>query len=100
MGIFGSKDKRKKKVSMNEYSWKENKIAITEDGYIISEGSINANRIPIRHIDTITYSMNVTKDIGVPEIQIIGKGVILGTLKVANETKDELQDWLLARLGL
>ncbi len=100
MGLFSSKETRKKKVSNSEFSWNKNKIALTDDGYLVSEGVININRIPIRHIETVTYSINVTKDVAAPEIQLIGKGVVLGTLKVGNETKDELQDWLLEHLGL
>lgn len=100
MGLFGSKESQKKKVSSNEFSWKKNKITLTDDGYLVTDGVININRIPIRHIETVTYSINVTKDVAAPEIQIIGKGVVLGTLKVGNETKDEIQDWLLEKLEL
>ncbi|MDX5474609.1 MAG: hypothetical protein LPK00_03645 [Bacillaceae bacterium] len=100
MGLFSSKPTKKKIVNDQEFSWNKNKVSLTEDGYLVSEGVININRIPIRHIETVVYSVNVTKEIAVPEIQLIGKGVVLGTLKVGNETKDELQDWLLEKLGL
>ena len=100
MGLFSSKNTKKKIVNDQEFSWNKNKVSLTEDGYLVSEGVININRIPIRHIETVVYSVNVTKEIAVPEIQLIGRGVVLGTLKVGNETKDELQDWLLEKLGL
>ena len=100
MGLFSSKTTKKKIVNDQEFSWNKNRVSLTEDGYLVSEGVININRIPIRHIETVVYSVNVTKEIAVPEIQLIGKGVVLGTLKVGNETKDELQDWLLEKLGL
>lgn len=100
MGLFSSKTTKKKIVNDQEFSWNKNKVSLTEGGYLVSEGVININRIPIRHIETVVYSVNVTKEIAVPEIQLIGKGVVLGTLKVGNETKDELQDWLLEKLGL
>ncbi|WP_096155376.1 MULTISPECIES: hypothetical protein [Bacillus] len=100
MGLFSPKNTKKKIINDNEFSWNKNKVELTEDGYLVSEGVININRIPIRHIETVVYSVNITKEVAVPEIQLIGKGVVLGTLKIGNDTKDDLQDWLLERLGL
>ncbi|MBM7661100.1 non-ribosomal peptide synthetase component E (peptide arylation enzyme) [Bacillus mesophilus] len=100
MGLFKSKETKTKVISENEFSWSENKVSITEDGYLLSEGVMNINRIPIRHIETVTYHINMTKDVAATEIQLVGKGVVLGVLKVGNELKDELQDWLLAKLKL
>ncbi|MGY3716163.1 hypothetical protein ACWE42_11650 [Sutcliffiella cohnii] len=101
MGLFSSsKNSKKKIVSEKEYAWNKNKIELTDDGYLLSDGIININRIPIRHIETIVYSVNITKEVAVPELQIIGKGVVLGTIKVGHDEKDELQDWLLDRLEL
>ena len=51
MGLFGSSLKK----TDTEFSWNKNKIVI-EDGYLRSEGLINTSRIPMKHIDTVTYS--------------------------------------------
>jgi hypothetical protein len=98
MGLFGSKALRKI-VTDTEFSWKQNKIMIKDD-YLVSEGLINYNRIPISHIETVVLSRNGLKDGIPPELKIIGKGVVLGTLQVGNDLKDEIQDWLLEKLGL
>jgi hypothetical protein len=99
MGLFGSKTPSKI-VTDTEFSWKTNKIKITDDGYLVSEGLIHFVRIPIRHIETVTYCIKGVKDAVTPEIQIIGKGVVLGTLQVEADLRDEIQDWLLEKLGL
>ncbi|MCM3454091.1 hypothetical protein M3685_09085 [Heyndrickxia oleronia] len=91
MGLFGSSLKK----TDIEFSWNKNKIVI-EDGYLRSEGLINTSRIPMKHIDTVTYSFEGIK-IG-PELKIIGQGTVLGTLKVGADLINEIQDWILAKL--
>ncbi|KKK40098.1 hypothetical protein WQ57_01515 [Mesobacillus campisalis] len=85
-------------VSEPEFSWKTNKIKI-ENGYLVSEGLINIVRIPVRHIETVTYTIEGVKEAFTPELNIFGKGVLLGKLKVSIDLKDEIQDWILERVG-
>ncbi|MCM3587349.1 hypothetical protein M3182_16550 [Mesobacillus maritimus] len=96
MALFGSKSPEKI-VSNTEFSWKANKIKI-ENGYLTSEGLINIVRIPIRDIETVTYTIEGVKEALTPELNIIGKGVLLGKLKVGIDLKDEIQDWILERI--
>lgn len=96
MGLFSSK--KPKTITENEFSWKDNIIEITEGGYLQSSGLINMVRIPLRHIETVTYSINTLKPSINVDLHIIGKGVVLGTLTVGIDLKDEIQDWLLDKL--
>jgi hypothetical protein len=98
MSLFGSKAEGKT-VTDTEFSWKKNNIRII-NGYLKSEGLINMVRIPIKHIETVTYVINTTKPSISVELRIIGKGTILGTLEVGIDLKDEIQDWLLEKLEL
>jgi hypothetical protein len=98
MTLFGSKNSGVN-VTENEFSWKKNKISVV-NGYLVSEGLINVVRIPVRHIETVTYSIEGVKEAITPELRIIGKGTILGTLKVGVDLKDDIQDWLIENLGL
>lgn len=95
LGIFG-KDSAFK-ITENEITWKQNSIKI-EKGYIVSAGLINIVRIPLRHVDTVSISSSGIKDAILPELNIIGKGTVLGTLKVGIDIKDEIQDWLLGKI--
>lgn len=96
MALFGSKASDKI-VNQKEFSWKSNKIKI-ENGYLTSEGLINIVRIPIKDVETVTYTIEGVKEAFTPELNIIGKGVILGKLKVGIDLKDEIQDWILERI--
>lgn len=98
MALFGSKTDGKI-VTDSEFSWKKNKISI-KNGYLQSEGLINIVRIPIKHIDTVTYMINATKPSMSVDLRIIGKGTVLGTLAVGIDLKDEIQDWLIDKLDL
>ena len=91
MGLFGSALTK----TDTEYSWKQNKISI-ENGYLKSAGLINTVRIPLHHIDTVTYSIEGIKI--AQELKIIGKGTVLGTLKVGLDLIDEIQDWILNKI--
>lgn len=91
MGLFGSSLKK----TDTEFSWNKNKIYI-EGGYLKSEGLINTVRIPLKHIDTITYSIEGIKI--TPELKIIGKGTVLGTLKLGLDLIDDIQDWILNKI--
>lgn len=95
MGIFS---KSEKVVSETEFSWNKNKIEITQDGYLRSEGLINVVRIPLRHIDTVTYGIVGVKDVLTPDLHIIGQGVVLGTLRVGSDLINEIQDWILSKI--
>ncbi|MFF2287315.1 hypothetical protein [Peribacillus butanolivorans] len=92
MGFFG------KAVSTTdtEFTWKQNKIYI-ENGYLKSERLVNVLRIPLEHIETVTYCIEGVKI--TPELNIIGKGTVLGTLKVGLDLKDDIQDWILERIS-
>jgi hypothetical protein len=96
--MFGSKEKGIT-VTANEFAWKKNRIAI-QNGFLVSEGLINVVRIPVKHIETVTYSIEGVKEAIAPELSIIGKGTVLGTLKVGVDLKDDIQDWLIENLGL
>jgi hypothetical protein len=96
MGFFSTKGST---ITDNEYSWKKNKISI-QNGYLVSEGLINIVRIPTKHIETVTYSIEGVKEVFTPELQLIGKGVVLGKLKVGVDLRDEIQDWLMEKLEL
>lgn len=96
--MFGTKDKGVQ-ITENEFVWKKNRIAI-ENGYLVTEGIINIVRIPVKAIETVTYCIDGVKDAITPELRIIGKGTILGTIKVGIDIKDDVQDWLIEKLGL
>lgn len=96
MGLFGTKNP--KTITDNSFSWKDNVIEITESGYLQSKGLINMVRIPVRHIDTVTYSISTTKPSMSVDLNIIGKGVVLGVITVGIDLKDEVQDWLLNKI--
>ena len=98
MGLFSSK--QPKTITDTTFMWNNNVIEITDNGYLQSKGLINMIRIPIRHIETVTYSIITTKPSISVEINIIGKGVILGSLLVGIDLKDEIQDWLIEKLEL
>lgn len=97
MGLFGSKTA--KIVTDTEFSWKDNKIKIT-DFYVESSGLINIVRVPKKHIETVTYEIKTGKVSMSVDINLIGKGVVLGTIAVGIDLKDEVQDWLLKNLDL
>jgi hypothetical protein len=44
--------------------------------------------------------INATKPSLSVDLQIIGKGTVLGTLAVGIDLKDEIQDWLVDKLDL
>lgn len=94
--MFGSKEKGTV-ITENEITWKKNRIAI-EKGYLVSSGLINIVRIPVKHIETVTYSIDGVKEVLTPEIKLIGKGTVLGTLKVGVDLRDEIQDWILEKI--
>jgi hypothetical protein len=94
--MFGSKEKGTV-ITENEFTWKKNRIAI-ENGYLVSSGLINVVRIPVKHIETVTYSIEGMKEVLTPEIKLIGKGTILGTLKVGVDLRDDIQDWILEKI--
>ncbi|EEM16203.1 hypothetical protein COM13_28410 [Bacillus pseudomycoides] len=96
MGIFGAKNP--KAITDNKFTWKNNVIEITEDGYLLTSGIIGIVRIPVRHIETVTYTMNPLKPSIDIDINLIGKGVVLGKIIVGMDLKDEVQDWLLERI--
>lgn len=95
LGLFG-KDTAFK-ITDDAIKWKQNEIKI-ENGYIVSSGLINIVRIPLRHVETITISSEGIKEAIIPELNIIGKGTVLGKLKVGGDIKDEIQDWLLQKI--
>lgn len=97
MGLFGSKTA--KVVTDTEFSWKDNKIKIT-DTYVESSGLINIVRVPKKHIETVTYEIKTGKVSMSVDINLVGKGVVLGTIAVGIDLKDEVQDWLLKNLNL
>ncbi|WP_242250240.1 hypothetical protein [Bacillus cereus group sp. BfR-BA-01324] len=97
MGLFGTKNA--KTVTNTEFSWKDNKIKIT-DTYVESSGLINFVRVPKKHIETVTYEIKTGKVSMSVDINLIGKGVVLGTIAVGIDLKEEVQDWLLKNLDL
>lgn len=96
--MFGSKEKGIT-INENEFAWKKNRIAV-QNGFLVSEGLINVVRIPVKHIETVTYSIEGVKEAITPELRIIGKGTVLGTLKVGVDLKDDIQDWIIEKLEL
>lgn len=54
--------------------------------------------IPVRHIKTVTYTMNPLKPSIDININLTGKGVVLGKIIVEMDLTDEVQDWLLERI--
>ncbi|MBD5797722.1 hypothetical protein BHU24_18635 [Bacillus pseudomycoides] len=99
MGIFGAKNP--KAITDNKFTWKNNVIEITEDGYLLTSGIIGIVgivRIPVRHIETVTYTMNPLKPSIDIDINLIGKGVVFGKIIVGMDLTDEVQDWLLERI--
>ncbi|TSI19921.1 hypothetical protein FOT98_09005 [Bacillus sp. HY001] len=97
MGLFGAKNP--KQITANEFMWKDNIIKIT-DMYVESAGLINIVRVPKKHIETVTYEIKTGKVSMSVDINLIGKGVVLGTIAVGIDLKDEVQDWLLKSLDL
>ncbi|HFV0310733.1 hypothetical protein [Bacillus mobilis] len=97
MGLFGTKNA--KTVTDTEFSWKDNKIKIT-DTYVESSGLINFVRVPKKHIETVAYEIKTGKVSMSVDINLIGKGVVLGTIAVGIDLKEEVQDWLLKNLDL
>ncbi|HFK1513694.1 MULTISPECIES: hypothetical protein [Bacillus cereus group] len=97
MGLFGTKNA--KTITDTEFSWKDNKIKIT-DTYVESSGLINFVRVPKKHIETVTYEIKTGKVSMSVDINLIGKGVVLGTIAVGIDLKEEVQDWLLKNLDL
>ncbi|KWU68451.1 hypothetical protein AWW71_04965 [Bacillus cereus] len=97
MGLFGTKNA--KTITDTEFSWKDNKIKIT-DTYVESSGLINVVRVPKKHIETVTYEIKTGKVSISVDINLIGKGVVLGTIAVGIDLKEEIQDWLLKNLNL
>lgn len=97
MGLFGTKNA--KTITDTEFSWKDNKIKIT-DTYVESSGLINVVRVPKKHIETVTYEIKTGKVSISVDINLIGKGVVLGTIAVGIDLKEEVQDWLLKNLDL
>ncbi|HHT7202547.1 MULTISPECIES: hypothetical protein [Bacillus] len=97
MGLFGTKNA--KIVTDTEFSWKDNKIKIT-DTYVESSGLINFVRVPKKHIETVAYEIKTGKVSMSVDINLIGKGVVLGTIAVGIDLKEEVQDWLLKNLDL
>ena len=96
MGIFGAKNP--KAITDNKFTWKNNVIEITEAGYLLTSGIIGIVRIPVRHIETVTYTMNPLKPSIDIDINLIGKGVVFGKIIVGMDLTDEVQDWLLERI--
>lgn len=96
MGLFGTKNP--KTVTDTEFAWKDNKIKITER-YVETSDLINFIRVPKKHIETVTYEIKTVKVAMSVDINLIGKGVILGTIAVGIDLKDEVQDWLLEKLN-
>ncbi|MCC2483681.1 hypothetical protein LKM01_17805 [Bacillus pacificus] len=97
MGLFGTKNA--KTITDTEFSWKDNKIKIT-DTYVQSSGLINVVRVPKKHIETVAYEIKTGKVSMSVDINLIGKGVVLGTIAVGIDLKEEVQDWLLKNLDL
>ncbi|MEI5986497.1 hypothetical protein VJ786_16445 [Sphingobacterium sp. PU5-4] len=97
MGLFGTKNA--KTITDTEFSWKDIKIKIT-DTYVESSGLINFVRVPKKHIETVTYEIKTGKVSMSVDINLVGKGVVLGTIAVGIDLKEEVQDWLLKNLDL
>ncbi|WP_312498080.1 hypothetical protein [Bacillus luti] len=97
MGLFGAKNT--KMITDTEFSWKDNVIKIT-DTYVESSGLINIVRVPKKHIETVAYEIKTGKVSMSVDLHLIGKGVVLGTIAVGIDLKDEIQDWLLKNLDL
>lgn len=97
MGLFGTKNA--KTITDTEFSWKDNKIKIT-DTYVESSGLINFVRVPKKDIETVAYEIKTGKVSMSVDINLIGKGVVLGTIAVGIDLKEEVQDWLLKNLDL
>ncbi|WP_242280915.1 MULTISPECIES: hypothetical protein [Bacillus cereus group] len=53
-----------------------------------------------KYIETVTYEIKTVKVAISVDINLIGKGVILGTIAVGIDLKDEVLDWLLEKLNL
>jgi len=97
MGLFSSKNP--KTITDTEFLWKDNAIKIT-DTYVETSGLINFVRVPKKHIETVTYEIKTGKVSVSVDINLIGKGVVLGTIAVGIDLKEEVQDWLLKNLDL
>ncbi|PNK22282.1 hypothetical protein CBR59_31565 [Bacillus thuringiensis] len=95
MGLFGTKNP--KTVTDTEFSCKDNKI---KEGFVETSGLINFILVPKKHIETATYEIKTGKVAMSVDINLIGKGVILGIIAVGIDLKDEVQDWLLEKLNL
>ncbi|MBM7649199.1 hypothetical protein JOC78_002152 [Bacillus ectoiniformans] len=81
-------------VTDQEYLWKKNCIK-AENNYLVSKGLITNVRIPIKHIDTVVYSMNPKKPAIVPVLKIIGQGTVLAEMDIPAIYIESVQDWLL-----
>ncbi|MGN4865229.1 hypothetical protein [Bacillus cereus] len=70
MSLFGTKNP--KTVTDTEFSWKDNKIKITER-YVETSGLINFIRVPKKHIETVTYEIKAGKVAMSVDINLIRK---------------------------
>lgn len=104
MGFFSnSKSKFDREVISTENSIKfaTFSMEITPNGFLKIEDYFNIHKIPLKHIDTVTYSIKDKKDsTSSANMNIIGKGVVLCTLTFDHKSdhKDIVQEWLLEKI--
>ncbi|MGE8205921.1 hypothetical protein ACQKP0_15315 [Heyndrickxia sp. NPDC080065] len=81
-----------------EFIWKKNKLVI-EDGYLITSGVINNIRVPLKSIETVVWCINPAKPTISPALKIIGKGIVLAEIQVGTDIINDIQDWILKKVG-
>lgn len=81
-----------------EFFWKKNRI-IVENGYLTSCGVINNIRVPLNAIETVVWSINPAKPTISPALKIIGKGIVLAEIQVSVDVINDVQDWILTKIG-
>ena len=102
MGFFKKDTVEETVTTDKEFKYGTNHLFITNNGYLMLNNGYTQFRIYLKHIDTVVYyTQDQTSSInGSIALNIVGQGVVLGSVYVTNSgfLKDQLQDWLIARI--
>lgn len=104
MGLFKKTEPTPMIMTDTEFIYGTIRLTITEKGYVdVLHDSVRNQRIPLRHIETVTVVSNYDNVDNNPYVllTIYGRGVTLGSLKFhLNHSKalHAIQDWILHKI--
>lgn len=99
MALFGGKKEELFTMEDSVIEFNKNILKIEESNgidFLVTNGIIGMNRIPLKDIDTVVWGLD---GVGInTDLKIVGKGIILGQIKVGVNLAGRLQEWILLKI--